>query len=93
MTEQTILNAEQEAFLSKQEKLRRFTDAVNKQDNCFKGYLAESEKQTQAFAEYMAQLTVANTAWAAYQSAQEDVKQASNELDTASSNWNLLRKH
>lgn len=92
MTEQTTLNAEQEAFLLKQKKLRQFTDEVNKQDNCFKSYLAESEKQSRVFAEYMAQLTVANEAWAAYKSSQEDVKQASYELDTASSNWNLLRK-
>lgn len=66
MTEQTILNAEQEAFLSYQAASSKSLAALNKTSAVFQEYMDASKATTNAYAEYVRLQGIETAAYAAY---------------------------
>jgi len=91
MTENT-LDAEQVAFLLKQEAQRQYTESVQQIRATYDAYSDESDKQKETFKVYMGQLELTSAKWEKYKQSTKDSEQAYAAWNEAGANWNKLRK-
>jgi len=91
MTENT-LDAEQEAFLLKQEAQRQYTESVEQIRATYDAYSDESDKQIETFKVYMKQIEATSSKWEKYKQSTKDSEQAYAAWKEASANWYKLRK-
>ena len=66
MTEQTTLNAEQEAFLAYMDASKKSLEGLNQTSAAFQGYMDASKATTNAYQEYVRLQDVETAAYYAY---------------------------